>query len=288
MAHPQIATFARLAKGGALPSRMIAGQATKLSRTMHDVRYDEINDEFLVTNPFGQAVLVFRGGADGNEAPIRIIQGSKTHLGSADRLDVDPVNDEIIVPNGDSVLVFPRRANGDVAPLRVIQGSNTLLRNATTLSVDPVHNLLVVGLNKSGRVVQQAPSGTMTARSSGQDGALLVYNRTDNGNVKPRNVIRGPHSGITRITQMAVYPPRKLIIATQPGEISDMEPENAFVGVWGMEDNGDVPPRWRINAGTKSTMKKPRGVVLDRKNKEVIIADMRLNAILTFYFPEIF
>ena len=65
---------------------MIAGQATKLSRTMHDLRYDEVNDEFLVTNPFAQAVLVFRGGADGNEGPIRIIQGSKTHLGSVDRL----------------------------------------------------------------------------------------------------------------------------------------------------------------------------------------------------------
>ena len=40
--------------------------------------------------------------------------------------------------------------------------------------------------------------------------------------------------------------------------------------------------------GPKSTLKKPRGVVLDAKNKEMIIADMRLNAVLTYYFPEIF
>ena len=259
-----------------MPVRMIAGQATKLSRTMHDIRYDAKNDEVLVTNPYAQAIMVFRGGANGNEAPIRIIQGSKTQIGSVDRLDVDTVHDEIFLPNDNSVLVFPRTANGNVAPVRVIEGSNTQLRQAATLSVDPVHNLLVVGLNKAGRSTQR------------QDGALLVFNRTDNGNVTPKNVIRGPKSGIVRITQMAVNPARKLIIATQPGEVSDMEPEGAFVGVWSMDDNGDIPPLWRINTGAKSTMLKPRGVVLDPKNKEVIIADMRLNAVLTFYWPEVF
>ena len=57
---------------------------------MHDIRYDAVNDEFLVTNPFAQAILVFRGGAEGNEPPIRIIQGSNTQLRGVDRLDVDP------------------------------------------------------------------------------------------------------------------------------------------------------------------------------------------------------
>ncbi len=271
-----------------MPVRMLAGQETKLARTMHDIRYDARHDEIYVTNPYAQAVLVFRGNASGNEAPIRIIQGSKTQIGSVDRLDMDPVHDEIVVPNDDSVLVFPRTATGNVEPLRVMEGPNTGLHLATTLSVDPVHNLIVVGLNKTGSAIKKTADGTLTAKSTGQDGALLVFNRTDNGNVKPRNVIRGPKSGIVRITQMALNPARNLIVATQPGEVSDMEPEGAFVGVWNMDDNGDVPPLWRINTGAKSTMLKPRGVVLDPKNKEMIVADMRLNAILTFYFPEIF
>ncbi len=268
--------------------RNLAGQATKLSRTMHDVRYDATNDEVLVTNPFAQALLTFRGGADGNEAPIRIIQGPATKLAGVDRLDVDPVHDEIFVPNRDSVLVFPRTGNGNVAPLREIMGSNTGLRNASALSVDPLHNLVAVGLNKTGRVVTQAADGSMTARSSGQNGALIVFNRTDDGNVKPRNLVRGPDSGIIRITQMAVYAPRKLMIATQPGEISDMEPEGAFVGIWSLDDDGDIPPLWKIGAGPTTTMRKPRGIVLDPKNKELIVADMRLNAVLTFYFPDMF
>ena len=275
MAHPQIATFARLAKGGDAPARTIAGQATKLSRTMHDIRYDAVNDEFLVTNPFAQAILVFRGGAEGDEPPVRIIQGSKTMLRSPDRLDVDPVHDEIFIPNGDSILVFPRDAGGNVAPIRVIRGPDTQLRSTSTLSVDATHDLLVAGLNQ-GRD-PAAPTG-----------ALLIYNRTDNGNVKPHGVIRGPNSGIIRITQVAVNPQRKLVIATQPGAIEDMEPEGAFIGVWSLDDNGDIPPRWKISTGSTSTLKKPRGAVLDPKNKELIVADMRLNAILTYYFPEIF
>ena len=274
MAHPQIAAFARLAKGGATPNRLVAGQATKLSRTMHDIRYDAVNDEFLVTNPFAQAVMVFAGGADGNQPPARIIQGPSTQMRGSDRLDVDPVHDEIIVPNSTSILIFSRKANGDAAPLRVIRGPDTMLRRATSAVVDPVHNLLIVGLNQGGR--------------RGDPGALLIFNRTDNGNVKPRAVIRGPKSGITRINQIALYPEKGWIVATQPGESADMEPEGAFIGVWSINDNGDVPPRWKINANAKSAMKKPRGVVLDPKNKEMIVADMRLNSVITYYFPEIF
>ena len=68
MAHPQIAIFARLAKENSKPTRLIAGQNTKLARTMHDIRYDEIHDELFVGNPFAGAVLVFRGGANGGLA----------------------------------------------------------------------------------------------------------------------------------------------------------------------------------------------------------------------------
>lgn len=65
------------------------------------------------------------------------------------------------------------------------------------------------------------------------------------------------------------------------------EPEGVFVGIWSIEDNGNVPPRWKIG-GERSGMKKPRGVVLNPKNKELIVADMRLNSVLTYYFPELF
>jgi hypothetical protein len=115
VAHPQIAAFARLAEENSVPTRLIAGQKTLLSRTMHDIRYDAVHDEFVVNNPFAQAILVFRGGADGEEEPIRVIQGPSTQLSVASRLDVDVVNDEIIVPEGDRML-FTGPTHGWSAP----------------------------------------------------------------------------------------------------------------------------------------------------------------------------
>ncbi len=260
-----------MAKDSTPPNRVIAGQTTRLSRTMHDIRYDPVHDEILVTNPFASAILVFRGAAQGDEAPIRIIQGRNTTIGDVDRLDVDPINNEIYIPNRDvsTVLVFSRTANGDVAPIRILGGDNTQLgRGMASVSVDPANNTLVVAHNS-------------------RDG-ILTFNRSDSGNVKPRTIVKGPKSGIIRINQIALNPQRKLVVAAQPGVGEQMEPEGAFVGVWSYEDNGDVPPRWKINAGTSSTLKKPRGVVLNPKHREIIVADMRLNAVLTFYFPEIF
>jgi hypothetical protein len=289
VAHPQIAAFARMAKENSPPARLIAGQKTLLSRTMHDIRYDAVNDEFLVTNPFAQAIMVYRGAANGEEAPVRVIVGPKTQIsGSAyagvDRLDVDPIHNEILVPTGNSILVFPRTAQGDVAPIRVIKGPDTMLRAAQTLAVDPVNNVIIASFSRSSR------SSTEGARADGGSvglGGLAIFNRTDNGNVKPQRVIIGPKTGIVRINQMQAYSPKSLVVAAMPGAGDAQEPEGVFIGVWSIHDNGDVAPRWKI-AGPKSVMKKPRGVVLNPKNKELIVSDMRLNAVLTYYFPEMF
>ncbi len=280
MAHPQIAIFARLAKENSKPTRLLSGQATRLARTMHDIRYDAIHDEIIVPNPFAQAILVFRGGADGEEAPIRIIQGPHTLLqgtgaaaGGVDRLDVDPVHDEIFVPAGEKILVYPRTGNGDVPPLRVIEGPNTTLYRAQAIAVDPVHNVIVAGTHRS--------------YNNGQ-GALLIFNRTDNGNVRPSRIIMGPKAEIGNMNQILIHPPKGWIVAAQTGNsYGVLEPEGVYVGVWSIYDDGDVPARWKL-AGDKSLIKKPRGIALNPKNKELIVADMRLNAMLTFYFPEIF
>ncbi len=284
MTHPQIAAFARLAKESVPPTRVLAGQKTLLSRGLHDIRYDAVHDEIVVTNPYAQAILTFRGNANGEEAPIRIIQGSRTQLWSnLDRVDVDPVHNEIFLPVRDAILVFSREAQGDVSPIRIIKGPDTRLTrvgsfSAGAIAVDPLHDLIVVGTNSG------STSGTR------QDaGGLLLFNRTDHGNVKPRAVIHGPKTGIIRTNQISLYPPQGWIVVAQQGRAYPgvAEPEGAFVGIWSIHDQGDVPPRWKI-AGPKSLLKRPRGVVLDPQNKELIVADMRLNALLTFSLPEIF
>jgi hypothetical protein len=240
---------------------------------MHDIRYDEIHDEVFVVNPFAEAIMTFRGDTMGQEAPIRIIQGPHVKFGGT-RLSVDPVHNEIFLPAGTRIRVYPRDGNGDVAPIRTIEGPDTQLRNAESAVVDPVNNVIVVGFNKP-------PGGK-------ENGSILIFNRTDDGNVKPKAVIHGPKSGIIRINQIAVYPPKRLIVAAMPGEEDVMEPPNAFLGIWTYDDNGDIAPKWKIPVGPKTTLKKPFGVVLNPKNKEVILSDMRQNAVVTFSVPEIF
>ena len=233
---------------------------------MHDIRYNPINDEILVPNPFSNAILTFRGGADGQEAPVRIIQGPNTELSGPDRLDIDVVNREIFVPGRGNVLVFPLDGNGDVKPKRVVRGPDTQI-DGSSIAVDSLNNLFAV---------------------TGRERSILVFDRTANGNVKPLHVIKGPNTQIDRINQMAIYPPKREIIAAMPGEEDLMEPPTAFLGVWTYDDNGDIAPKYKIPIGPKTTLKKPFGVVINPKNKEVIISDMRQNGVLTFSVPEIF
>src|ERR671929_334583 len=106
--HPQIAAFARLAKENTPPVRTLEGQGTKISRSMHGFAYDAIHDEIVVTSPLAQAILVFRGGANGEEAPIRVIQGPHTQMigvGAMDKVTVDPESGEIYLPTAKHNLV---------------------------------------------------------------------------------------------------------------------------------------------------------------------------------------
>jgi len=145
--------------------------------------------------------------------------------------------------------------------------------------------LVVAGTILTDQTVWRSPyaAGLYGARES-----LLIFDRLARGEVKPLRVIRGPHTGMHAIRQIQVQPKGGWIVISQmtAGEIP--EPEGTFIGVWSINDEGDVPPRWKIEGKPSNGMLKPHGVALDPNHKEVVVADMRMNAILTFYFPEIF
>jgi hypothetical protein len=280
VAHPQIAIFDRLSKGGEPPNRLIFGQPTNLSRTMHDIRYNSKRDEILVTNPFAQAVLIFAGGSNGQAAPVRIIQGPKTELGAIDALGVDSFNDEIYIPDGPNVKVFPGGANGDVAPVRMIQGGNDVgWRPSRGIAIDYVHDVVIT----DGGVVAAGGGG-----GGGGRNALFIMPRESNGKTKPARTIRGDRTGLRAIRQIDVYPKNGWILVAQLTDAGDPIPPDTFLGVWSIYDDGNVPPRWKIDNRPSNILTKPRGVTYNPNHKEVLISDMRLNAVLTFAFPEVF
>ena len=286
MSEPRISAFARLANGNAKPTRVIAGQTTRVSRTMHGIFYDPTHDEIVVPVALGGAVLTLAGGADGGDPPLRVLQGPATGLVQPDTLYVDVAHDEMMVDSGDdSVLVFSRTATGNVVPIRKLGGPKTQIRNIYGLSVDSVRNLIVV----ANRV-------DLGGRES-SDG-ILIFNRTDSGDVAPRGVIAGPRTGIIKIRQVVVDEERGQIFATiknnfENYEVSDERPspwnpdKTGFIGVWSVNDNGDVPPRGVIK-GPASGLIWPAGVAINPKNHEVYTIDSVSNALFMFHMPELF
>ena len=80
----------------------------------------------------GNAICVYRAGATGNVAPIRVISGDRTKLNLPLNLALD-ANDNLYVTNytrydtGTYVTVYPAGAKGNHKPVQTIQGPATLL-----------------------------------------------------------------------------------------------------------------------------------------------------------------
>jgi hypothetical protein len=265
------------------PVRVIEGQGTHLSRTMHGIAYDAVHDEMIVPVHLAGAVLVFRGDAKGEEGPIRMIQGPHTQILRPETVTVDVPHGEIIVgeDGGKDILVFSREAQGDAAPLRIIRGPKTGLDEVRGVAVDPVRNVIVVS--------SYSKKGTT---------GLFIFNRVDEGDVAPKAIIAGPKTGIIRIRQVEVDSLQgKIFVAvknnTESYRFDALSPspwnsaELGFIGVWDIADSGDVAPR-AILKGPATGMVWPAGVAFNARNREIYTIDSVRNGMLAYSVPEFF
>lgn len=251
---------------------------------MHGIFYDEVHDEIVVPVALGGAILTLPGDAAGDAPPKRVLQGPKTGIVQPDTLFVDLKNDELIVESGDdAVLVFNRDAQGDVPPKRRIGGPNSGVGN-------------IYGLAAGDGCIIVANRVESGARAS--DDSILVFDRNATGDPKPRNKIAGPHTGIIKIRQVFVDEERGLIFATiknnfEAYDVNDTRPSpwdpnrTGFIGVWSIDDNGDVPPRGVIK-GPATGLVWPAGVAINPKHHEIYAIDSVSNALFMFKMPEFF
>lgn len=239
---------------------------------MHGLYYDAVHDEMVVPVALAGAILTFRGGAQGAEAPIRVLQGPRTQMTRPDTVYVDTKNDELYAPSSDGgLLVFPRTANGDVPPKRVLAGPKTKLSSPDLfgiygIAVDPVRNLVAIA-NRYAELGD--PGGPL-------DG-VLVFDRTASGDVEPRGIIRGKNTRITRLRQIEVDPERGHLFVSSRG---DHEGEG-ILGVWNITDNGDVPPKFVISTAAS-------GVAINPRHAEIYTVAGRTNDLRTYIVPELF
>ena len=309
MSVPRISGFARLANGNVAPNRIIEGQTTNLSRTMHGLAYDDLHDEIVVPVALSGAVLVFRGGATGDEAPLRVIQGSKTGMIRPQTVEVDPVNNEIVAADSSSraILVYDRLANGDVEPKRKIGGDKTLFRDIIGIAVDAKSNLILA-----------------STRSTDGFSGILMFDRMADGNVAPIRKIGGPMTGaLGAFRQLKVDAERGMVYlavqgyrraAATPQKAADLysneeslkklrefearggRAENrprdpfasaGFIGAWRLTDDGDIPPRLIIR-GPDVGATGFAGVAFSAKHGELYGVSGGLNGYTAWIVPEFF
>lgn len=124
------------------------------------------------------SITVYRRTAEGDTAPVQVIQGPKTQLNWPAAVAIDHERGELYVANDttSSILVFKADANGDVAPIRVLAGPKTQIKNPTGVAVDLKNQELWV-----------------TNLSSHN---ATVYKLTASGDTPPLRVIRGARENV--------------------------------------------------------------------------------------------
>ena len=276
---------------------------------MHGLAYDAVNDEIIVPVALSGAILVFKGSARGNEPPVRVIQGLETRLIRPHTANVDPVSGEILAgdPSARAVLVFDRLANGNVKPKRILGGPKTGFREIVGVASDSVNNVIVVA--------SRAPNGPS---------GIFIFDRLAQGDVAPIRSITGPLTGaLGRFRQLATDPERgKIYLAVQafrsqqptPNKAADLYTNEAslkkfrareaelkaappvqiprllqagFIGVWDINDNGNVPPRMIIR-GPETRSVGFAGVAFNPADGEVYGVSGNLNGFLTYLVPQFF
>jgi len=180
-----VVVYQKEASGDDKPLRRLEGTQTQLEDP-HGIALDTKNGFMYVSNHGSvnerqkvgtgrfnpPSISVYPITAQGNTAPLRIIEGPRTHLNWPATMAFDPVSDELYVANdaGNAVLVFGADARGDVAPRRMISGPKTGIQYPTGLYLD-----------HKNREVWLANMGNHSA---------TAYSMDANGNVAPLRTIR--------------------------------------------------------------------------------------------------
>src|SRR2546430_1562550 len=129
-------------------------------------------------------------------------------------------------------------------------------------------------------------------------GAVLTLPGDAAGDAPPKRILQGPQTGIIKFRQVFVDEERGLIFATiknnfEAYNVADPRPSpwdpdrTGFIGVWSIDDNGDVPPRGVIK-GPATGLVWPAGVAINPKHHEIYAIDSVSNALFMFKMPEFF
>jgi DNA-binding beta-propeller fold protein YncE len=230
----KLVVFAPGAHGDVAPVRAI-----ETPHGTFGVTVDPVHRELFLTVQHDSAVVVYHQQADGNQAPLRSIQGNRTGLADPHGIALDPREDVIFVANYGST----HDVDGRLTPRTGVPSGGRGLG---------VPNWPL------GREYAVPGSGTINPPS------ITVYRRTAHGNEPPLRVITGPSTQLNWPTGLAFDPERgELFVANDMGQ---------SVLVFDASANGNVAPK-RVLKGPDTGLANPTGIFVDTKNRELWVAN---------------
>ncbi|MBI3939290.1 MAG: hypothetical protein HY315_00510 [Acidobacteria bacterium] len=229
-----MSVFSRAAQGNQAPDREL-----HTPHGAYGIAVDEDNQEILLTVEHDNAVVAYRKGASGEEAPLRLIQGDRTGLGDPHGIAVDPKRNLIFVANHGST--------HQVRPPEGASATRSAARGTASKENWPLdRDMAVPG---SGRLLP--PS-------------ITVYSRTAAGDVPPLRTIQGEKTQLNWPGSMTLDPERgELFVANDAGD---------SILVFRANDQGNVAP-FRVLKGPKTGLKNPTGVFVDPQNQELWVSN---------------
>lgn len=216
------------------PIRIIQGSKTGMIRPQ-TVEVDPVNNEIVAADSSSRAILVYDRMANGDVEPKRRIGGDKTLFRDIIGIAVDAKSNLILASTRSTdgfsgILMFDRTANGNVAPVRKIGGPMTGALGAfRQLKVDSERGMVYLAVqgyraasatpqkaadlytNEASlkklrdfeqraeqRAEERAPRDPFTSA-----GFIGAWRLTDDGDIPPRMIIRGPAVGATGFAGVA-------------------------------------------------------------------------------------
>lgn len=267
--------FSRQASGNSRPTRELHTGGETRGRGF---AVDAVRNELFIASQHNSAVAVWRKEAEGNEPPMRLLQGDRTRLANPtgmafyqakDQLFVAnhgqvssrrtgqanpenrPLDDDQAVPGSGrfvdpSINVYDRAASGDTPPLRVIQGPKTQLNWPAAIAIDDRNGELFVANDIGNSVLVFAPDAA--------------------GDVAPIRAIKGP------VTLMDS--PSGVYVDTKNNEIWVANYGNHTMTVFAPTANGNAAPKRVIRSGPSGTRSlmigNPGALAYDTKREEIL------------------
>ena len=239
------------------PKRVIQGDQTHCEYNNGLTVDSKTGEIYSVAMDTEDNVLVFRGGAEGNVAPVRIIKTPHRNFASA--LDDEKNELYVTIQYPPKVVVYKKDASGTAQPIRVLEGPNTYLHDTHGIALDFQRKLMFVGTWGNSSDPNVAGSGKFYPPS------INVYPLGASGDTAPLRIIQGPKTQLDWAGGMALDP--------ETGNLWVADDVGGGILVFKGTDEGDVSPS-QIITGPKTGLNHPTGISFDTKNREVWVSNM--------------